>query len=168
VIALALLILLFLAAGKPDTFRVARSERMRADPGRIFANIDDFHNWQAWSPYEKLDANMSKTFSGSASGKGAVYEWNGNKDVGTGRMQILESSSPAKIVIKLDFLKPFEGHNTAEFTLTPQGDATEVTWAVFGPAGFMMKVMQIFVNMDHMMGKDFAAGLANLKALVER
>jgi hypothetical protein len=83
-------------------------------------------------------------------------------------MQILESSSPAKIVIKLDFLKPFEGHNTAEFTLTPQGDATEVTWAVFGPAGFMMKVMQIFVNMDHMMGKDFAAGLANLKALVER
>ena len=111
---------------------------------------------------------MKRSYSGAASGKGAVYAWDGNKNVGSGRMEILDSSAPAKIVIKLDFFKPFEGHNTAEFTMLPQGDATSVTWRMHGPAPFMSKVMQVFMNMDRMVGKDFEIGLANLKKLTEK
>ena len=106
---------------------------------------------------------MKRTFSGAESGKGAVYAWDGNKNVGSGRMEILDTSAPSKIVIKLDFFKPFEGHNTAEFTMLPQGDATHVTWVMHGPASFMSKAMQVFINLDHMIGKDFETGLANLK-----
>ena len=109
VIVVALAIVLVMAASKPDTFRVERTATIKADPGKVFSFVNDFHNWVAWSPYEKLDPNMQKTFTGSASGKGAVYEWKGNNKAGTGRMEILESAPPAKIVIKLDFLKPFEG-----------------------------------------------------------
>jgi hypothetical protein len=111
---------------------------------------------------------MKRSYSGAASGKGAIYGWDGNKNVGSGRMEILDTSVPAKIVIKLDFFKPFEGHNTAEFTMLPQGDATNVTWAMYGPAPFMSKVMQVFMNMDNMIGKDFEIGLANLKSLTEK
>ena len=173
VLAVVLVIVLILAALKPDSFRVERKATVKADPGRVFPCINDFHNWVAWSPYEKLDPNMQKTFSGAASGKGAVYEWKGNDKAGTGRMEILESSAPitagpSKITIKLDYLKPFEGHNTSEFTMSPRGDSTEVTWAVHGPSPFMMKIMHVFINMDKMLGKDFEAGLANLKAVAER
>ena len=111
---------------------------------------------------------MQRSYSGAASGKGAVYAWEGNRNVGSGRMEILEAASPSKIVIKLDFLKPFEAHNTAEFTMLPQGDATSITWLMHGPASFMVKVMHVFINMDKMVGKDFEAGLANLKRLVEK
>jgi hypothetical protein len=111
---------------------------------------------------------MKRTYSGADSGKGAVYAWDGNKNVGSGRMEILDASVPSKIVIKLDFFTPFEGHNTAEFTMLPQGDATNLTWAMHGPAPFMSKVMQVFINMDNMIGKDFAIGLANLKRLTEK
>ena len=111
---------------------------------------------------------MKRSYSGAASGKGAVYAWEGNKNVGSGRMEILDASAPAKIVIKLDFFTPFEGHNTAEFTMLPQGDATSLTWLMHGPAPFMSKVMQVFMNMDKMIGKDFEAGLAKLKKLTER
>jgi hypothetical protein len=111
---------------------------------------------------------MKRSYSGAASGKGAVYGWDGNKNVGTGRMEIVESSMPGKIVIKLDFLKPFEAHNTAEFTMLPQGEATVVTWEMHGPAPFMSKLMQVFMSMDNMIGKDFEAGLANLKRLTEK
>jgi carbon monoxide dehydrogenase subunit G len=168
VIVVALAIVLVKAASKPDTFRVERTATIKADPGKVFSFVNDFHNWVAWSPYEKLDPNMQKTFTGAASGKGAVYEWKGNNKAGTGRMEILESAAPSKIVIKLDFLKPFEGHNTSDFTMSPRGNTTEVSWAVYGPSPFMMKIMHVFMNMDQLMGKDFETGLANLKALSER
>jgi uncharacterized protein YndB with AHSA1/START domain len=168
IIVVALVIVLTMAASKPDTFRVERTATIKADPGKVFSHINDFHNWAAWSPFEKLDPNMQTTFSGAASGKGAVYEWKGNSKAGAGRMEILDSTPPSKIVIKLDFLKPFEGHNTSEFTMSPRGNTTEVSWAVYGPSPFMMKIMHVFMNMDQMMGKDFATGLANLKTVSER
>jgi uncharacterized protein YndB with AHSA1/START domain len=111
---------------------------------------------------------MKRTHSGAPSGKGAIYEWDGNNQVGKGRMEIIEATPPSKIVIKLDFMKPFEAHNTAEFTMQPAGDATNVTWAMHGPNLFVGKVMSIFIDMDDMIGKDFEAGLANLKTLAER
>ena len=110
---------------------------------------------------------MQRTFRGAERGKGAVYEWRGNNNVGSGRMEILDAPPPHRIVIKLDFLKPFEAHNTAEFTFVPQGDATNVTWLMHGPAPLMSKLMQVFIDMDNMIGKDFAAGLANLKRAAE-
>jgi len=161
-------VVLILAASKPDTFVVRRTATIKATPQNVFSFINDFHKWAAWSPYEKLDPNMQKTFSGAASGKGAIYEWKGNDKAGTGRMEILESSMPNNITIKLDFLKPFEGHNTSEFTLSPKGDSTEVMWAMQGPSPFMLKVMHVFINMDKMLGKDFEVGLGNLKGVAER
>ena len=168
VLAIAIAILLILAATKPDTFTVQRATAVKAPPETIFPLINDFHQWGTWSPYETKDPAMKRTYSGAASGKGAVYAWQGNKNVGSGRMEILDSSVPSKIVIKLDFFTPFEGHNTAEFTMLPQGDATNVTWLMHGPAPFMSRVMQVFMNLDKMIGKDFEVGLANLKRLTEK
>ena len=167
-VAIAIAVVLILAATKPDTFSVQRATTVRAPPEKIFPSINDFHQWATWSPWEDKDPAMKRTYSGAGSGKGAVYAWDGNKNVGTGRMEILEVSAPSKIVIKLDFFKPFEAHNTAEFTMLPQGDATSLTWLMHGPAPFMSKVMQVFMNMDKMIGKDFEAGLAKLKKLTER
>ncbi|TMJ58830.1 MAG: polyketide cyclase [Alphaproteobacteria bacterium] len=167
-VAIAIAIVLILAATKPDTFSVRRVTTVRAPPEKIFPLINDFHQWGTWSPWEDKDPAMKRTYSGAGTGKGAVYAWDGNKNVGTGRMEILEVSAPSKIVIKLDFFKPFEAHNTAEFTMLPQGDATSLTWLMHGPAPFMSKVMQVFMNMDKMIGKDFEAGLAKLKKLTER
>jgi uncharacterized protein YndB with AHSA1/START domain len=168
VLAIAIAIVLFLASTKPDTFSVRRAATMTAPPETIFALINDFHQWGTWSPWEHKDPAMQRTFSGAQSGKGSVYAWDGNKNVGSGRMEILEASAPSKIVIKLDFFKPFEGHNTAEFTMLPQGDATNLTWLMHGPAPFMSRLMQVFMNMDRMIGKDFETGLANLKKATEQ
>jgi uncharacterized protein YndB with AHSA1/START domain len=160
--------ILIYATTKPDSFTVKRTASIKAPPDRIFALINDLHGWAAWSPYEKKDPDMKRTFSGANQGKGAIYAWDGNKNVGTGRMEIIETTPPRKIVIKLDFLKPFEGHNTAEFTIDPQGDNSTVTWAMYGPSSFIFKVMGMFMNMDKMIGDDFAAGLSNLKAVAEK
>ena len=160
--------LLIYAATKPNTFRVQRTTSINAPPDKVFGLINDFHTWAAWSPWEKKDLAMKKTHSGTPQGKGAVLEWDGNKDVGTGRMEVLESVPASKIAIKLDFFKPFEAHNQAEFTLIPNASSTQVTWAMYGPQPFMMKVMDIVMNMDEMVGKDFEAGLANLKAIAEK
>jgi uncharacterized protein YndB with AHSA1/START domain len=172
VLAIAIAIVLILAATKPDTFRVQRATTVKAPPEKIFPLINDFRQWGTWSPYENKDPAMKRSYSGAASGKGAVYAWDGNKNVGSGRMEILDTSAPSKIVIKLDFFTPFEGHNTAEFTMLPQGDATNattnVTWLMHGPSRFMGKIMHVFINMDRMVGKDFEIGLANLKKLTER
>jgi hypothetical protein len=168
VLVVAIAIILILAAAKPDTFSVARAATVKAPPEKIFSWINDFHQWKSWSPYENKDPAMKRSYSGAAEGKGAVYGWEGNKNVGSGRMEILETLMPSKVVIKLDFFTPFEGHNTAEFSLLPQGDATAVTWRMHGPAPFMSKVMQVFMNLDHMIGKDFEIGLANLKNLAEK
>src|SRR6195256_2663894 len=168
VIAIAIAIVLILAATKPDTFSVQRATTVKAPPEKIFSLINDFHQWGLWSPYENKDPAMKRSYSGAASGKGAVYGWEGNKNVGSGRMEILDTSAPAKIVIQLDFFTPFEGHNTAEFTMLPQGDATKLTWLMHGPSSFMSKVMQVFINLGKMIGKDFEIGLANLKRLTEK
>jgi len=168
VLAVAIAIVLILAAAKPDTFSVQRAITVKAPPETVFPLINDFHQWGSWSPYENKDPAMKRSYSGAASGKGAIYGWEGNNNVGAGRMEILDTSAPEKIVIKLDFFKPFEGHNTAEFTMLPQGDVTHVTWLMHGPAPCMSRLMQVFMNLDNMIGKDFEAGLANLKRLVEK
>ena len=168
VIVVLIAVLLGLAATKPDTFSVQRATTITAPPDKVFALINAFHQWGQWSPWEKLDPDLKRTFSGPASGKGSVYEWTGNSKVGAGRMEITEPTPPNKVIIKLDFIKPFEGHNITEFTLEPQGDSTQLTWLMHGPTPFISKIMQVFVSMDSMIGKDFEAGLANLKALSEK
>jgi hypothetical protein len=159
--------ILVFAATKPDHFHIERSAVINAKPPKVFSQINDFHNWGVWDPWAKLDPSMKTTYSGSANGKGAVYEWEGNGQVGAGRMEITDSVPSSKIDVKLDFLKPFEGHNTATFTLAAQGDSTQVTWAMDGPTHFLNKVMTVFMNMDKMIGGQFDAGLANLKAVAE-
>lgn len=170
IIGLAAVVLLSavlgLATTRPDTFRVQRTARIQAPPEKIAALINDFHKWGSWSPYEKLDPAMNRVFSGPASGPGAVYAWNSKGKAGAGRMEITDAS-PRQVTIKLDFVKPFETHNITEFSLEPRGDSTEVTWAMHGPNPYVAKVMSVFFSMDDIVGKDFEAGLANLKAVAE-
>ena len=170
VIAIVVLIaaILAFAATRPGAFTVQRAASINAPPERIFALINDFHAWALWSPYEKLDPAMKKTFSGAASGVGAVYAWSSAGKAGAGRMEITDAPAPSKIAIKLDFSKPFEAHNIAEFKLTPRGAATDVTWAMRGASPFMFKLMGLFVDMDKMIGRDFEAGLAQMKAVAEK
>lgn len=168
IVAIAIAGVLVFAATKPDTLRVQRTIAINALPQQIFPLIADFHQWRNWSPYEQKDPAMKRSYDGAERGKGAIYAWDGDKNVGSGRMEILEAAEPQKIVIKLDFFTPFEGHNTAEFTMLPQGDGTHVTWLMHGPARFVTKLMQVFINLDHMIGKDFEAGLANLKRINEK
>ena len=160
--------MLLFAATKPDIFRVERAASIKAPPEKIFPLINDLKGWAAWSPYEKKDPAMKRTFGATTSGKGAVYEWEGNKNVGRGRMEVIDAAQPSKIVIKLDFFEPFEAHNTAEFTMDGKGDTTTVTWAMYGPANIVSKLMGVFFNMDKMIGTDFEAGLANLKSIAEK
>ena len=171
-IALVVLVLvvavLAYAATRPDTLHVQRSARVKAPPEEIFPLISDFHRWTSWSPWEKRDPGMKRTYGGAAQGKGAVYEWEGNSEVGQGRMEITDASDPSRITIKLDFIEPFEGHNVAEFALVPEGGATNVIWWMEGPTPFIGKLIGVFVNMDTMIGKDFEAGLTNLKAMAEK
>ncbi len=168
VVAVLIAGVLVFAATRPGTFRVERSVTIKAPAEKIYPYFDDFNRWAVWSPWEKLDPAMKRSFSGPPAGKGAVYAWQGNSKVGEGRMEILESSPSSKLLIKLDFIKPFEGHNTAEYTLVPSGDLTQVTWAMYGTAPYVSKLMGVFVSMDSMIGKDFEAGLANLKAAAEK
>jgi uncharacterized protein YndB with AHSA1/START domain len=168
VIAVLVVGVLGFAATKPDEFRVVRSISIKAPPEKIFPYVNDFHAWTAWSPWEKLDPAMQRTFEGPAQGKGAVYGWKGNGSVGAGRMQIAESTPSSRILIDLQFIEPFAAHNKAEYTFQPKGDTTEVTWSMAGPAPFVSKLMQVFVNMDRMVGQDFEKGLANLKAAAEK
>jgi hypothetical protein len=156
------------AMTKPDSFNVQRTTKIKAPPDKIFPLINDFNNWGSWSPWEKVDPAMKRAHSGAASGKGAVYEWDGNSKVGKGRMEITDASAPSTVTIKLDFLKPMEGHDIAEFMLVPEGDSTNVTWAMRGPAPFISKVMQVFISMDSMLGKEFDTGLANMKSAAEK
>jgi carbon monoxide dehydrogenase subunit G len=154
-------IVLAVAATRPDQFRVLRSASIKAPPERIYPLIADFERWSAWSPYEKKDPAMKRSI------RGPVYEWEGNQDVGQGRMQIVEAAAPSKVRLKLDFVKPFEVHNMVEFSLERRGEETSVTWDMQGPAPFVSKVIGLFVDMDDMVGRDFEAGLAALKAVAE-
>ncbi len=159
---------LIFAATRPDTFRVQRTASIKAPPEKIFPLIDDLHRHAAWSPWEKKDPAMNRAHSGAPSGKGAVYEWDGNKEIGKGRMEITESTPSSRVVMAMHFIKPFEAHNTAEFTLEPKGDSTTVTWALYGPQPYLAKVMHLFLNVDKMVGNEFETGLANLKAIAEK
>lgn len=157
---------LILAATRPDTFRVQRAATINAPPERVFALINDFSRWSAWSPWERKDPAMKRSF-GATLGKGATYAWEGNHEVGQGSMEIAESVPPSRVAIRLDFVKPFEAHNLVEFTLEPRGDATAVNWSMQGHTPYFAKILHLFFDMDRMVGRDFEAGLARLKAAAE-
>jgi uncharacterized protein YndB with AHSA1/START domain len=156
------------ASTKPNTLNIQRVADIKAPPERIFALINDFHKWPAWAPQDKMDSTTKRTFGGTVSGEGASSEWVSKGEAGCGRMEITESAAPSKITVRVDFVKPFEAHNANEFTLEPMNDMTRVTWAMHGTNPYMAKVVSIFVNMDHMLGKHFEAGLASLKTLSKR
>lgn len=161
-------IVLVIATTKPDTLRVERSAMIDASPEKIFPLINDLQRgFTSWSPYEKKDPDMQRTFSGPENGKGAVYEWDGDDNVGKGRLEITNVSEPSKVTMNLDFVRPFEAHNVVEFELEPQGASTNVTWGMHCPMPFVSKMMSVIFDMDQMIGSDFEAGLANLKTLVE-
>jgi hypothetical protein len=167
VLVVAIAGILLYATTKPDSFRVQRVVLINAPSDKVFPLINDIKAWTAWSPYEKKDPAMKRSYGAVTAGKGATYAWDGDKNVGQGSIEMIESG-PRKIVIKLDFLKPFEAHNMGEFLLEPKGDSTSVTWATYGPSPYMSKVIGTFINIDDMIGRDFAKGLADLKAAAEK
>lgn len=166
VILVGVAVILGIAATKPDVSHVERSITIKATPAQIHPQINDYRNWMVWSPWEKVDPNMKRAFSGAEKGVGSKYSWVGNGDVGEGDMEII-SSEPGKIVLNLHFVKPFEGLSKAIFTMQPEGEATKVTWAMDSDSPFPCKVMQVFMSMDDCCGKEFEKGLASLKAVSE-
>jgi hypothetical protein len=168
VLVVAIGALLIYAATRPDTFRVQRSASVRASADKIHPLINDLHQFNTWNPYEKKDPNIRGSYRGPQAGPGAGYDFQGNKDVGRGSIEIVDSAAPDKVTMKLDMIEPFEGHNIVEFTLAPRGDTTEVTWSMHGPSPFLSKLVGIFLNMDKMIGRDFEAGLDTLKTVAER
>jgi uncharacterized protein YndB with AHSA1/START domain len=168
IIAVVIAGILIFAATKPDVFRVQRSATIAAPADKIFPHLLDFQRWPSWSPYEKKDPDMKRTFSGPATGPGATYAWEGDKNIGTGRIEVTEVAPNARLAFDLIMLKPFQARNKGEFTLEPQGNGTRVTWAMHGPAPYFSKLMQVFCNMDRMVGGDFEKGLADLKTISEK
>ena len=168
-IALVALIALLVVviASRPSSFHVERSASVAAPPALVFPLLNDFHSWASWSPWEKLDPNMKREYSGAPSGNGASYAWSGNDEVGSGAMHITASKPPESVQIRLEFKKPFEATNTTLFEVAPEAQGTKVTWNMDGPANFATKAMSLFMDMDQMIGKDFEQGLANLRAVAE-
>jgi uncharacterized protein YndB with AHSA1/START domain len=167
VVAVPVAVVLMLAAGQPDVFRVQRSTTVAAPPAAVYPLIADFRRWAAWSPWEAKDPAMKRSYGAVTAGEGAEYAWEGNRDVGKGRMRITEARAPSRVALALDFEQPFEAHNTVEFTLEPAPAGTEVTWTMQGPTPFLAKIVHVFVDMDRMVGGDFEAGLAKLKTVAE-
>ena len=159
-VAVVVLLLAIVVAMQPSEFRVTRSATIDAPPATAFAQVNNFHNWRAWSPWEKLDPDLKRTYEGPAEGKGADYSWVGNSDVGEGRMTITESRPSELVKIRLEFIKPMAAVSTTDFTFKPQGDQTLVTWDMTGHNGFISKAFCMFMNMDKMVGSDFEKGLA--------
>lgn len=168
-IALAVLIVAFVAivAMQPSEFRIERTAIISAPPSVVFAQVNDFHKWGAWSPYEDRDPAMKKSYEGAPAGTGAIYRWAGNSEVGEGSTTIIDSRPDERITIKLEFVKPFAATNTAEFTFEPEGEQTAVTWSLSGRNNFISKTMCLFMDMDKMVGGDFEKGLAQLKTVAE-
>ena len=168
-VAIVLIITIFclVVAMQPAHYTVERSATINAPAPVVFAQVNDFHKWEAWSPWEKIDPNIKKEFSGAAAGNGAVYSWAGNNDVGEGRMTITDSRPSDLIKIKLEFVKPFAATDATEFHFTPQGNQTKVTWSLDGDKDFMGKAVGLVMNMDKMVGTDFEKGLAQLKSVAE-
>ena len=160
-------VLIAVVAMQPSDFRLARSVTISTPPTVVFAQVNDFHNWNAWSPWAKMDPTMKQTFEGAPSGTGAIYSWVGNKQVGEGRMTILESRPNDLVRIKLEFMKPFAATNTAEFTFKSEGSQTVVAWSMYGKNNFMGKALHLFMNMDKIVGGQFEKGLAQLKSAAE-
>ncbi|MDJ0952239.1 MAG: SRPBCC family protein [Acidimicrobiia bacterium] len=150
-----------------DTYTVQRSTTINASPESVYPHIVDFHNWSTWSPWEELDPEMDKTYSGPDSGVGAAYAWSGNRKVGQGSMEIKDVAEPSNVRIALEFLKPFKARNKTEFVLEPTGAGTEVTWTIKGRKTLLTRIMGIFRSMDAMIGPDFERGLARLKQVAE-
>jgi carbon monoxide dehydrogenase subunit G len=169
-IAIALVLILAALAAfiatRPAEFRIARSRRLAAPPDVVHAYVNDFHQWPAWSPWEKLDPAMKREHSGAPAGPGAVYYWSGNDQVGEGRMTMTDSRPPQSVTIRLEFLKPWAATNTTQFDFTPSGAGTNVTWAMTGHNNFMAKAFSVFMDMDELVGPDFERGLSNLDAAV--
>ena len=168
VLVLALAVLLAYAATRPDTFRFERSVTISAAPEKIRPLINDIRQFNTWNPFNKKDPAMKAAYRGPQAGPGAAYDFDGNGNVGKGTIQIIEPSGPDTVSMKLDMLSPMEGHNLIDFKLQPHGSGTQVTWAMHGPTPYVAKVLHVVVNMDKMLGRDFEAGLADLKALAER
>lgn len=168
-LGLAVVVIAFLGivAVQPSTFRVERSATFAAPPEKVFSQVNDFHNWDAWSPWAKLDPNVKNSFDGPAAGEGAKFHWNGNNDVGEGGMTITESKPGELVRIKLDFIRPMASTSTTEFTFEGEGNQTRINWAMFGENDFMGKAFCLFMNMDKMIGGDFERGLASMKKIVE-
>jgi hypothetical protein len=165
-IAIVLLVIVYASTTRPDTFTYVRSTEINAPAEKISPLVSDFKQWRAWSPYEDRDPSLKRTYSGNPSGVGAVYAWEGDRNVGAGRMEIVEST-PRNVRIQLDFFAPFKANNMAEFTFAPKGNATEVVWSMTGKNVLLGKVMSVFMDMDKMIGNDFANGLAAMKATAE-
>jgi hypothetical protein len=171
-IAIAVVTLLILGAlgfiaTRPAEFRIERSAKINAPRHVVFAIINDLREWGRWSPYEKYDPNMKKAFEGPSSGSGASYSWNGNNQVGEGRLTIVESKPDELVSMKLEFSRPFKCTNEVNFRLAPGDGGTRVSWIMDGKSNFIMKAMSLFCNMDKMMGKDFEQGLANLESIAQ-
>lgn len=156
-----------IVALQPSEFRIERRATVAAPASAVFAQVNDFHNWEAWSPWARLDPAAKSSFAGAPSGKGAAFAWAGNSRVGEGRMTITESRPTELIRIKLEFLKPFEATNTAEFTFEPEGERTAVTWSMYGHNNFIARAVCLFVNMDRALGGEFEKGLASMKSVAE-
>ena len=167
VVAALVAALLIYAAFKPDNFRLSRSTTIAAPPDKVFALINDLRRFNEWNPFAKLDPQNAITYDAVTAGVGGAYNWQGEKS-GAGRMQITESVPAQRVTAKLDFTKPFEAHNQVDFTVQPQGNGSTVTWAMHGPMPYLNRLMTVFFDMDRTVGKDFEAGLANLKALAEK
>ncbi len=168
-IGLVVLVALFavVVALQPSEFRVARTAMISAPAPEVFAQVNDFRNWEGWSPWAKLDPAAKATFEGPAAGQGAVFAWSGNDKIGEGRMLLTESRPPQLVRIKVDFVKPFAGSSTSEFAFRPEGDRTAVTWSTYGPQSFVSKAICLFMNMDKMLGGDMEKGLAQMKSVAE-
>jgi uncharacterized protein YndB with AHSA1/START domain len=170
VVAVVLLVGAFavFVALQPSDFRIERSAAIAAPPAAVFAQVNDFRRWQAWSPWEKLDPALKRSYEGADAGQGAQYAWQGNNDVGEGRMTILESRPGERVRIRLEFFKPFAATNTAEFSFKPSAGGTAVTWAMEGKNNFVARAICVFMDMDKMVGGQFEQGLSQLKALTEK
>lgn len=166
-IAALVAVLVLVIALRPPTFHIERSTVINAPPERVFAFVNDFHAWSAWSPWEKLDPNMKRSYDGPRAGVGAKYAWVGNDEVGEGRMTIEQSQPPSRVVVEIEFLKPMAATNTATFAFVKAGDTTKVTWAMDGNNNFVSKAFQLVMDMDALVGKDFERGLAQLKTASE-
>jgi len=166
-LAVIVIVVVVVVAVQPSGFRVERTATISAPAPAVFGQVNDFHNWEAWSPWAKLDPTMRQAFEGAPAGTGAIYTWTGNKQVGEGRMTVTESRPNELIRIRLEFLKPFAATNTAEFAFKPEGNQTVVTWSMVGKNNFMAKAVHLVVNMDRMVGGDFEKGLARMKSVAE-